>query len=350
MSLIRTTSPHTLKPVSTGDVMMNVSLATLPGLAALCYFFGWGPLINVCLAIVLALLFEAAVLKLRQRPVGFYLKDYSAVVTALLLGLSLPPFAPWWVTFVGVFAAIVIAKQLYGGLGNNPFNPAMIGYALLLISFPVEMTRWAPPSFLVESGNLSFADTFTVIFQFAALPDAYTMATPLDTFKNKGALTTEELWSQSVLMREGITAWYVISAAYLAGGLYLLARKILTWHIPVSLLAALLLLSGFFYSTDPSNYASPTLHLLLGATMFGAFFIATDPVTAATSNRGKLIYGACIGILIYVIRAWGNYPDAVAFAVLLMNLAAPFLDYYTQPRTYGHKKANRGIHPKSGDK
>ncbi len=343
MALIRVTSPHTLKPGGTGSVMLQVILATLPGLAALCYFFGWGPLINVIMAIALALGFETAVLKLRKRPVGFYLRDYSAVLTALLLGMALPPFAPWWITFVGVFVAIVIAKHLYGGLGNNPFNPAMIGYALLLISFPVEMTRWAPPALLVDGGTLGLLDTLAVIFESTPIPDAYTMATPLDTFKHKGAITAEELWQQSALMSEGLSAWYAISGAYLLGGLYLLIRKVFTWHIPVSMLVTLFMVSGFFYGSDPSNFAPPLLHLTAGATMLGAFFIATDPVTAATSNKGKLIFGASIGLLIYIIRTWGNYPDAVAFAVLFMNLSAPFLDYYTRPRTYGHKKPNRGI-------
>ncbi len=343
MALLPITSPHALKPGRTGSVMLQVILAALPGLAALCYYFGWGPLINVVLGIVLALAFEAAVMKLRKRPAAFYLNDYSAVLTALLLGLALPPFAPWWITFIGILVAIVIAKHLYGGLGNNPFNPAMVGYALLLISFPVEMTRWAPPAMLVDAGNLGLVQTLEVIFELAELPDAYTMATPLDTFKHKGALTAEELWRQSALLTEGLQAWYVISGAYLLGGLYLLIRKIYTWHIPVSMLFTLFMVSGFFYGSDPSNHAPPLFHLCVGATMLGAFFIATDPVSAATSNKGKLIFGAGIGLLIYIIRGWGNYPDAIAFAVLLMNLSAPFLDYYTRPRTYGHKKPNRGI-------
>ncbi|OMH33772.1 electron transport complex subunit RsxD [Motiliproteus sp. MSK22-1] len=343
MALLRITSPHILKPGRTGNVMLQVILATLPGLAALCYYFGWGPLINVVWAAMLAVLFEVAVIRLRKRPVTFYLNDYSAILTAVLLGLALPPFAPWWVTFIGIFVAIVVAKHLYGGLGNNPFNPAMVGYALLLISFPVEMTRWAPPSLLTESGNLGLIETLKVIFEIVDLPDAYTMATPLDTFKHKGALTAEELWSQSPLLSQGLDAWYAISGAFALGGLYLLIRKIYTWHIPVSMLVSLILVSGFFYGSDPSNYAPPLFHLTTGAVVFGAFFIATDPVTAATSNKGKLFFGAIIGLLIYIIRTWGNYPDAVAFAVLLMNLSAPFLDYYTRPRTYGHKKSNRGI-------
>lgn len=342
MALMRLSSPHVQRPGKAGDVMRQVILATLPGLATLVYYFGWGSLINVLLAITLALLFEAAVLKLRQRPLGFYLGDLSAVLTALLLALALPPYVPWWVTAVGVFVAIVIAKQLYGGLGQNPFNPAMIGYALLLISFPVEMTRWAGPMD-VTGANLGFGDALGVIFGGQTLPDAVTMATPLESFKHKGALTADELWAQSPQLLAGLHAWQAVNLAFLVGGIYLILRRIITWHIPGAMLFVLFMLSGFFYGSDTSNFATPMFHFTTGAIMLGAFFIATDPVTAATSNKGKLIFGGCIGLLVYLIRNWGNYPDAVAFAVLLMNLSAPFLDYYTRPRTYGHKKANKGI-------
>lgn len=343
MALIHITSPHALKPVSTGGVMLQVILATLPGLAALTYFFGWGSVIQIVFAIALALSFEAAILIIRKRPLGFYLKDYSATVTALLLGLAIPPFSPWWVMVVGIFVAIVIAKHLYGGLGNNPFNPAMIAYALLLISFPVQMTSWSAPSLMVDSGILGFTDTLAVIFGSVNLPDAYTMATPLDAVKHKAGLTNEEFWATSALIIQGLDAWYIISGCYFAGGVYLIAKRIITWHIPVSMLVSLLVISAIFYGVDSSNYAAPHFHLLTGAVMLGAFFIATDPVSACTSNKGKLFFGAGIGLLVYIIRTWGNYPDAIAFAVLFMNLCAPFLDHYTQPRTYGHKKANRGI-------
>ncbi|MFT6916762.1 MAG: electron transport complex protein RnfD [Motiliproteus sp.] len=342
MSLLHISSPHATKAGQAGQVMRQVILATLPGLGALCYYFGWGPLINVLLACTLALLFEAAVIKLRRRPLGFYLGDYSAILTAVLLALALPPYIPWWVTCVGIFFAIVVAKQLYGGLGQNPFNPAMIAYALLLVSFPVEMTRWSLPFNLSDAPLPDLGNSLAIIFGQLQLPDAFSMATPLDTFKHKGAVTADELWSQSVLLNN-LQPWQGISLAYLAGGLYLLIRKVYTWHIPGAMLLSLLLISGFFYASDPSNFAPPLFHLTMGATMLGAFFIATDPVTAATSNKGKLIFGASIGILVYLIRTWGNYPDAIAFAILLMNLTAPFLDYYTRPRTYGHKTSQRGV-------
>lgn len=349
MALIRTSSPHLHKASSTADVMRLVMLATLPGLAAWTFFFGWGTLINVIWACMLAVSFEAIIVKLRKRPLGFYLKDYSAVVTALLLGLALPPFAPWWVTLVGVFVAIVIAKHLYGGLGQNPFNPAMVAYALLLISFPVQMTNWTMPFVMIDEGSrwdvLSFIDTLSVIFAQTVPPviDSYTGATPLDAMRHRGGLTTEEVWDSIPVLVQGIGAWHAVSAAYLMGGVFLIYRKVFTVHTPAAILITLAVVSSLFYIVDPYAYADPFFHLTAGATMLGAFFIATDPVTSATSNRGKIIFGIGIGLLIYIIRGWGSYPDAVAFAVLLMNLAAPFIDQYTQPRTYGHAKAKRGM-------
>lgn len=349
MALIRTSSPHLHKASSTSDVMRLVVLATLPGLAAMTFFFGWGTLINVIWAVLLAVGFEAIIVKVRKRPLGFYLKDYSAVVTALLLGLALPPFAPWWVTLVGVFVAIVIAKHLYGGLGQNPFNPAMVAYALLLVSFPVQMTSWTLPFVMIDQGSswniLSFLDTLSVIFGQVApgLVDSYSGATPLDVMRHRGGLTTEEVWDSLPVLSEGIGAWHAVSAAYFMGGVFLIYRKVFTIHTPAAILITLAVISSLFYAVDPYAFADPFFHLTAGATMLGAFFIATDPVTSATSNRGKIIFGIGIGLLIYIIRGWGGYPDAVAFAVLLMNLSAPFIDQYTQPRTYGHAKAKRGM-------
>ena len=349
MALIRSSSPHLYRASNTADVMRLVVMATLPGLAAMTFFFGWGTLINVIWAVLLALGFEAAIIKLRKRPLGFYLKDYSAIVTALLLALAIPPFAPWWVTLVGVFVAIVIAKHLYGGLGQNPFNPAMVAYALLLVSFPVQMTTWTTPFLLIDGGDswqvAGFVDTFSAIFGSAqtAVYDNFTGATPLDAIRHRNGLTTDEAWLNIPVLAEGMGAWHAVSAAYLMGGVFLIYRKVMTMHAPVAMLASLAVISSLFYAIDPSNYAGPLFHLTAGGTMLGAFFIATDPVTSATSNRGKIVFGIGIGVLIYTIRAWGGYPDAVAFAVLLMNLAAPFIDQYTQPRTYGHNKANRGM-------
>jgi electron transport complex protein RnfD len=331
--------------------MRLVLIATLPGVFAMTFFFGWGTLINVILASFVALVCEALCIKLRKRPVLFFIKDNSALLTAVLIALALPPFSPWWVTTTAVFVAIVIAKQLYGGLGQNPFNPAMVGYALVLISFPVEMTRWTSPFEL--SGNswdvLSFVDTVTVIFgnwsqviQTYPHIDGYSGATPLDTLKHRNGLTIEETWKISTVMAN-VGAWYAVSLCYFVGGIFLIYRKVFTWHAPVTLLLTLSLISALFFAIDPDSYADPLVHLTTGATMLGAFFIATDPVSSATSNRGKIIFAAGIAILVYSIRTWGNYPDAMAFAVMLMNLCAPFIDQYSQPRSFGHKNARHGI-------
>lgn len=344
----RPSSPHAHAAQTTGGVMRWVLLATLPGFFALSNFFGWGTLINLLIASVTALASEALILAIRKRPILFYLNDCSALVTAILLGLALPPYAPWWLVVVATTSAIILAKQLYGGLGYNPFNPAMVGYVVVLISFPVEMTQWAIPSSLLGEGQTlpSFFDSLAVVFGGqASLIDGYTGATPLDLFKNQQGLLVEQIQTQHALFSEAYfagVAWEWVNIAFLAGGLVLLYKRIFTWHAPISMLIALAVMSILFYDGGSSESGgSLSLHLLSGGTMLGAFFIITDPVSSAVSNRGRIIYGACIGILIYVIRVWGNYPDAVAFAVLLMNFAAPFIDYYTLPRTYGHATAQR---------
>jgi len=344
MAYLRVSSPHTHAAPRTGRVMQWVILATLPGLLAQTLWFGWGNLINVLWCVLVAVTAEALVLKLRKRPVRFYLSDYTAVVTGLLLGLSLPPLLPWWISMVAVLSAILMAKHLYGGLGYNPFNPAMVGYAVVLISFPVAMTTtWATPLSLLDN-PLSLADTLKQIFVGAGPAiDGFTMATPLDIYKHEIGAQIATVVTQNPAFGEFVAeGWEWVNLGFLAGGLFLLWKRIITWHIPVSFLAALSLMALLF-GWDPDQAVPLSLHLLAGATMLGAFFIATDPVSAATSNQGKLVYGAGIGIILYLIRAWGAYPDAVAFAVLLMNFAVPFIDYYTPPRTFGHQKARRGV-------
>lgn len=344
MAFVQQSSPHAHKARPTSRVMLWVILATLPGLLAQTLFFGWGNLINVAWCVAIALASEAAILKLRSKPVAFVLRDNTAAVTGLLLGLSLPQLVPFWVSAVAVISAIVIAKQLYGGLGSNPFNPAMVGYALVLISFPVAMTtNWAEPALLWNNAP-GFGDTLAAIAsgQQTAV-DGWTMATPLDEYKHKIAThTAAEVLAHPTFGEGFAKGWEWVNAAFLAGGLVLIGLRIITWHIPAAFLGGLVVMSLAFGS-NADQYAPLSLHLLAGGTMLGAFFIATDPVSAATSHQGKLIYGAGVGVLIYLIRTWGNYPDAVAFCVLLMNFAVPFIDHYTPPRTYGHHKARRGL-------
>ncbi|EXU75960.1 MULTISPECIES: electron transport complex subunit RsxD [Erwinia] len=344
-------SPYTHNQRSTSTIMLLVLLAAIPGMAAQWYFFGWGNLIQVAIAAIAGMAAEALILRLRRLPVSKTLGDNSALLTALLLGISIPPLAPWWLVVIGTLFAVVISKQLYGGLGQNPFNPAMVGYVVLLISFPVQMTSWLPPEAL-QAITPGFTDSLSVIFH-GHTPNGHTMqqlqmgidgvsqATPLDTFKTglRAGHSAEQLLAQPIY--SGVIAgagWQWINLGYLAGGLFLLFTRTIRWHIPLSFLLSLALFSTLGWLLSPHSLLSPVLHLFSGATMLGAFFIATDPVTASTTNKGRLVYGVLIGLLVWLIRSYGGYPDGVAFAVLLANITVPLIDYYTQPRVYGHRK------------
>jgi electron transport complex protein RnfD len=335
-------SPYLPATNDVSRLMVQVMLALVPGALCLFWFFGWGVLINLAVATATAVVAEAGALKLRGRTVLPILSDGSAVLTGLLLGLALPPLAPWWIPFIGAAFAIVVAKQLYGGLGYNPFNPAMVGYVVLIISFPLQMTLWSAPHGS-DGEMLSLVDTLGLVFgqlpPAGATLDAVTMATPLDSYKTQIGqnLTWSEIVSGPLFGRFAGYGWEWINFAFLLGGLWLWQRRAIRWHIPLAMLTGLFVAALLFYIADADSFASPLFHLFSGATMLGAFFIATDPVSAATTPRGRLYYGAGIGVLVYMIRTWGGYPDGVAFAVLLMNMAAPTIDYYTQPRVFGHK-------------
>ena len=341
-------SPFTGSTSNIASIMRQVLYALIPGIAVMFFFYGWGVLINIILAIVIALSFEIISLWLRKRPIKPFLSDYSAVVTACLFALTIPPLAPWWILMVGLFFAIVIAKHLYGGLGYNPFNPAMIGFAVLIVSFPLQMTQWIQPHFmdgylpsLLESLHIVF-NGFEVFYNLDQW-DAMTMATPLDDVKielKAGHYFSEIMQTRPYGLVSG-KAWEWISLSYLIGGLWLLYKGIINWRIPVSLLFALAMTATIFGWIEPDTHPSSLFHLFSGATMLGAFFIATDPVSASTTPRGQLFYGASIGFFIYVIRTWGNYPDAVAFSVLIMNMSVPMIDYFTQPRVFGAKSGKK---------
>ena len=312
-------SPHVIAGYSVPRVMYQVLLALVPVLAVQVYLFGPGPLGLVAVACVTALACEALALALRRRSSQAALRDGSVLVTAVLLALAVPPLLPWWLLAFGTAVAVLIGKHAYGGLGQNPFNPAMVGYAVLLVSFPLEMTRWPIPG-----------------------PewDALTGATALDALRTglRQGYTMEEVRAGGGFGRLGAAGAEWVNLAALVGGAWLLARRIVRWHIPVGMLAGLAVPAALAHGFDPGGHAGATFHLASGATMLGAFFIATDPVSAATSDRGRLIYGAGIGFLTWIIRSWGGYPDGVAFAVLLMNLAVPLLDRGTVPRIHGQPK------------
>jgi electron transport complex protein RnfD len=342
MSLLVVTSPHAHGPLSTAQVMRSVLYATLPGVVALVYYFGAGVLVNLILGAVTALLCEALAMRLRGRPPRLALQDFSALVTSTLLCIALPPYLPWWTVVLGVAFSILVAKHLYGGLGYNPFNPAMVGYVVLLISFPVQMTSWGAPRPLAE-GVPGLFEAFALSFGASGI-DAVTMATPLDVLRLNEELKIDQVFAANAQFGVfGGVGWEAVNLAFLAGGLWLLYRRVFTWHAPVAMLGALSLCAAAFYAGGgATSGGSPAFHLLSGATMFGAFFIITDPVSSAVSNRGRLVFGALIGVLVYTIRVRGHYPDAVAFAVLIANFAAPFIDNYTQPRVYGAVKTPAG--------
>jgi electron transport complex protein RnfD len=337
--------PHLPPRTSIALTMRRVLYALVPAAIAYVWYFGYGLLINMLVATLVAVACEAAVLRMRRRPALPYLTDWSAVLTAVLLAFSLPPLTPWWITAIGAMFAIVFAKHLFGGIGFNPFNPAMAGYAVLLIAFPAELNFWLPPRGIdVGLEPVGIGDTLRYAFT-GRLPaglevDAVSMATPLDAVKTgiAQARTVAEVGASAVFGDFGGRGWEWINNWFAIGGLWLLYKGVIRWHIPVSMLAGLIAASGFFYVLDPGNHASPGFHVFSGAAMIGAFFIATDPVTAATTVRGRLVYGASIGVLTYVIRAWGGYPDGVAFAVLIMNLCVPVIDHFTRPRVYGHER------------
>ncbi|PCH64414.1 MAG: electron transport complex subunit RsxD [Gammaproteobacteria bacterium] len=323
--------------------MIQLLLALVPALIAMVFFFGPGVLVNISLAIIVALLAEALMLKLRDRPLKPFLTDGSAIVTAVLFAMAIPPLAPWWLTTIGILFAIIFAKHLFGGLGYNPFNPAMIAYVLLLLSFPLEMTTWLPATGVTEN-SLDLSSAFQFIFSgelaSGAGIDTFSGATPLDVMKTQIGLSElpSYIVSQPLFGLFGGIGWEWINIWFAVGGLFLIYRGVISWHIPAAMIAALLVISTATYLIAPEAAASPLFHLLSGGTMIGAFFIATDPVTASTTLKGRLIFGAGVGLLTYIIRTWGGYPDGIAFAVLLMNMLVPLIDYYTQPKVYGTVK------------
>jgi Na+-translocating ferredoxin:NAD+ oxidoreductase subunit D len=336
-------SPYISNAPSIGTIMLKVLLALVPGIIAYVWVFGGGILVTITLATATALAAEAVMLKIRKRPIQPFLTDYSAVTTAWLLALAIPPLSPWWLIVVGTLFSIVIAKHLYGGLGYNPFNPAMVGYAVLIISFPVLMTKW-PAALQLAQTKLSFIDQLQFIFS-GLLPqdiklDAVTSATPLDYLKTELKLKHDiaSITQTPLFGVLGGKGGEYVTGAYLLGGLYLWQQKIITWHLPTAFLAALAAISGVFWLVDSAHYASPIFHLFTGASMMCAFFIITDPVSGPTTPKGKLWFAAGVAVITYLVRVYGNYPDGVAFAVIFMNICVPLIDAHTQPRVFGHAK------------
>ena len=280
--------------------MYETLAALIPGAALYAHAFGYGVLFNLSLAVAVALAVEAVALRCRALPIAFYLRDGSAILTAVLFALALPPYLAWWVTVLGVTVAVLLGKHLYGGLGNNVFNPAMVGYCFVLLAFPLEMTLWPP-----DGERFSVAYALDGIL--GALPtDAMTGQTPLAGWRSDGVAALPQAWH-----------W----AGFLVGGLWLLYRRIIAWRIPFAMLLAVLCVAISLGEAQLLWF-----HLTTGAVMLGAFFIATDPATSPKTAYGQLIFGAGIGVLLLAIRHWGVYIDGLAFAVLVANMLTPLLN------------------------
>ncbi len=347
MEFERREAPFVTPPTEVAAIMRQVLLALVPAALAYTWFFGPGFILNLMVAALFCALGEAAMMRIRGRSIETALGDYSAMVTAVLLVFALPALTPWWVTATGALFAVVVAKHLYGGLGFNIFNPAMAGYVAVMVAFPMYLNLWTQP----RMGDLDY-HYLTVLETFrytltGTLPDylsfdAISRATPLDTVKAglNNMRTFSEIQALPSMGDFGGRGWEWIANFTAIGGGWLLLKKIIRWHIPFAVLMGLLIPAGVMYFIDPGISPGPGFHLFSGGTILCAFFIATDPVSAATSTRGRLVYGFGIGFLIFAIRRWGSYADGVAFAVLLMNLAVPAIDYFTKPRIVGHPRRN----------
>jgi electron transport complex protein RnfD len=339
----RRDAPFLAPQVSVSSLMLQVLAALIPAAMAHVWYFGPGFIFNLLIAAIFAAGGEAFMLSMRSRKPETGLTDFSALVTAALLAFALPSLTPWWVTATGALFAVVVAKHLYGGLGFNIFNPAMAGYVVILVAFPMHLNLWVAP----QMGDLDYQHLTilqTLYFTLTgSLPDGITFdaisrATPLDLMKTglNNARTIDEIRAIPRMGDIGGRGWEWIGNFLAVGGFWLLIKKIIRWQIPVGVGLGLLVPATIMYIVEPGSHASPGFHLFAGATILCAFFIATDPVSAATSPKGRMIYGIGIGFLIYCIRRWGSYSDGVAFAVLLMNMAVPTIDYLTRPHIVGH--------------
>lgn len=346
MEFQRQEAPYLAPTVNVASMMQQVLLALVPAALAHVWFFGPGFIFNLLIASAFCLAGEATMLHARGREPATALLDYSALVTAALLAFALPSLTPWWVTGTGALFGIVVAKHLYGGLGYNIFNPAMAGYVVILVAFPMHLNLWVAPRMGdIDYQYLTLVETLTYTLT-GALPDALSFdavsrATPLDAMKSglNSARTVAEIHTLPIMGDFGGRGWEWIGNFVAIGGFWLLIKKIIRWQISLGVAVGLLLPATVMFLVDPGSHPSPGFHLFGGAAILCAFFIATDPVSAATSPKGRFIFGAGIGFLIYAIRTWGSYADGVAFAVLIMNMAVPAIDYLTRPQIVGHSES-----------
>ena len=325
--LVISQSPHLHAKNSVQKIMYLVIIALIPALALSFYLFGIGAIIVTSVSVISAIIFEWLITKylLKKKPTVW---DGSAALTGLLLAFNVPSNLPIWIIIIGVIVAIGIGKMSFGGLGQNPFNPAILGRVFLLISFPVQMTSWPKPH------------------QFGKYLDAISGETALGTLK-EGVRNGDAISQIMDKVPSYMDMFYgfmggsfgEISAGLLIlGGLFLLIKKVISWHIPVSIILTVAIFTGIFWQIDPTKYADPLFHLLTGGIILGAFFMATDYVSSPMSNWGKIIFGIGIGALTIIIRLWGAYPEGVSFAILIMNAFVPLIDRAFKPKLFGKKR------------
>ena len=318
-------SPHIKGEFTVSKIMGDVIIALLPALGVALYVFGLNVLKVALLAVLSSMFFEYVIQKWMLKGQST-ISDGSAIVTGLLLAFNLPSNLPFGMVILGSLVAIGVGKMSFGGLGNNIFNPALVGRVFLLISFPVAMTQWPMP----QPGKLTSMDGIT-----AATP----LAIVKEGLKNGEAFSDlmNQLPSYSDLFfgNMGGSIGEISALALILGGLYMLKRKIISWHIPVSMVGTIFLFTGILWIINPDKFANPFFHILSGGILLGAFFMATDMVTSPMTSKGMLIFGGSIGFLTVLIRVFGSYPEGVSFAILIMNAFVPLIDKYTKPIRYG---------------
>lgn len=344
-------APHAQTGESVSAVMLKVMAALAPATLYAFWLYGSPSFWLWLITIASAAGGEAVCLRMAGRPVGPVLRDGSAILTGWLLAVSLPPWAPWWIGFVGGVFSTTLGKQVFGGIGNNLFNPAMIARVALLVSFPVQMTYWVIPA---HAPGLFEGLQITLGLQ--TLPDGISSASLLGFAKTDMARGVDLLhttlpthsfaWSGARIGSMGETAGGLI----LLGGLALMALRIISWHIPVAMLAAIAIPAALGHSANPARYLDVQTHLLSGGALLGAFFIATDYVTSPNTRTGQLVFGAGVGLITWIIRTYGGYPEGVAFAVLLMNALTPAIDRLVKPRIYGRTLGGKPLTAEQGRK
>jgi electron transport complex protein RnfD len=334
--------PFTHAPTSVQKTMVTVLLALVPATLFDLYLFGLPALFLFAITIGSCVAAEYACLTWGGKPTGPALSDGSAVLTGWLLAMSLPPWAPWWIAVLGAVFAIPLAKHAFGGLGQNVFNPAMVARVALLVSFPVQMTLFVTPHPLFAAGSPGLMDALHITFGTGTL-DSMSSASAMGYIKtelSRGVAANESIKHVPDLLDLALgskagSMGETSALLILAGGVLLLVRGIISWHIPAALLATLFVLGTVFHGVDPTRFTPGIFHVVSGASFLGAFFIATDYVTSPVSKKGQLVFGVGVGLLTWVIRTFAGYPEGMAFAVLLMNALTPIIDQHFRPRVFG---------------